>query len=231
MKPLSLFRACKYALWLDMLCQDEYSEISEKFSYERPEKDTPVSYGAMPSALAALRQIISMRKSSRAFKGSQTTKDNCLDILRLSYGFCNNAHRTVPSAGGFYPLTLWLGRIVHGVLTCIEKYNPYTDSLEACQTPMADLEEAFRVYHVDFNSISWIILWSVRLTNIGSKYGARGYRFASLEVGHSAQMAILACCALKIQHVLLGGIIERKIRRNWLQVGSSQRPQYVLALR
>lgn len=102
--------------------------------------------------------------------------------------------------------------------------------LDAEQKVDLALQNGLFVYHADLASASWFILWSCRLLPIASKYGAKAYRFASIEVGHSAQMAILETLAHGLKSLPVGGLDEGWLRKHVTREGRRLLPQYGLLL-
>jgi len=123
------------------------------------------------------------------------------------------ARRPVPSAGALYPLELYAScPAVEGAPPGLLHYDPFGHRLEAlvdrdvhaelgaALSDPAAIEEAALVLVVT------AVLWRSRF-----KYGARGYRFALLEAGHLAQNVLLACSALRLPALPLGGFFDRRL--------------------
>lgn len=173
------------------------------------------------------------RESSRVLNNKKITNNDLLRICQLSYGFSSRQKRTVPSAGGYYPLKLCalqinnLGNIIQ-LLEFIPEENRFEDI--GLKRPDVSLEDILDVYHVNFKSVQWAILWTANIIPISSKYGLKGMHFMSIEIGHSAQMAILACLENNYKHITIGGIKEKEILLKVLPYGRRFLPQYILLL-
>jgi hypothetical protein len=170
------------------------------------------------------------RKSDRNLFNKDVDLNVMGSIATAAYGYLNNGHRTIPSAGSYYPLTLHILRIEFGHITEVSIFDPSTNHLKRQSRVDLPLQDGFFVYGVDFKSASYVVLWSCRVTGIASKYGAKGYRFACFEVGHSAQMAVLECLTRSLKHVLLGGLDELWFQSNVIRNGRRLLPQYALVV-
>lgn len=168
------------------------------------------------------------RKSDRSLFNMDVDLNVMLSIAIAAYGYLNNGHRTIPSAGSYYPLTLHVLTIKSGQITDVSIFDTSTHQLKRQSQVDLPVQDGFFVYGVDFKSASYAILWSCRVTGIASKYGAKGYRFACFEIGHSAQMAVLECLTRSLKHVLLGGLNELWFQANVVRNGRRLLPQYAL---
>lgn len=229
MNYFSARRTSQLTMWLQKLTEDAYTEFNESPAIPLPSSANPCA-AAMPRP-SPLHDLLSKRKSSRAFSGDVAAISDCVEILRLAYGYTAGGRRSVPSAGGFYPLQLWLAELKRGSIERVGQFDPLTGEIDHFASLDAPVQDGFRVFHVDYTGAHWMILWTVRLLPIAERYGARGYRFAVMEVGMSVQCAILACCSLGLPHIVLGGLIEQHVRLNWLRTGRRYAPQCALLLR
>jgi SagB-type dehydrogenase family enzyme len=161
-----------------------------------------------PTVLDLSGGVFHERVSARHFTDDIVPIEVALKILNSAYGFQNNGHRTVPSAGNYYPLTLHLCQLRGGEIGGVYTYDSQNGRLDSTHEVGLAIQDGLQVHHVDFSNASWFILWSCRLIGPASKYGARAYRFICFEIGHSAQMAILECRSQGTDSISLGGIDE-----------------------
>lgn len=170
------------------------------------------------------------RKSDRNLFNKDVNLDVVGSIAIAAYGYLDNGHRTIPSAGSYYPLTLHILTIEFGHITDVSIFDSSTHQIKRQSRVDLPLQDGFFVYGVDFKSASYVVLWSCRVTGIASKYGVKGYRFACFEIGHSAQMAVLECLTRSLKHVLLGGLDELWFQPNVIRDGRRLLPQYALVV-
>lgn len=183
-----------------------------------------------PLLLDVMDGALSKRESSRSFDGQSPDEGTALSILNAAYGPMASGRRTVPSAGSYYPLVLHLCRLDRGMIRSVQCYDGMRGALHKKHNVSLALQDALFVYHADLASASWFILWSCRLLPIASKYGAKAYRFVCIEVGHSAQMAILESLAHGLKSLPVGGLDERWLRQHVTREGRRLLPQYGLLL-
>ena len=170
------------------------------------------------------------RKSDRVLNNADITLEDVSAIAIAAYGYLDNGHRTIPSAGSYYPLTLHILKIDGGRIKEVFIFDSATHQVKKVSDLDLNLQDGFFVYGVDFNSVSYVLLWSCRVSGIASKYGAKGYRFACFEIGHSAQMAVMECLTRSIRHIMLGGLDELWFQANVIRDGRRLLPQYAMVM-
>lgn len=219
------------AYFVQKLTESEFSALGENPFPPTVCSDVREEAFVNEQVLEELPYRIHERSSSRTFKGPETTLSRSLDIIKMAYGYLKNGHRSIPSAGSYYPLHLYLVRVKAGRFREVYYFDPEAGKLTLHRKLNHPVSDAFFVYHVDFSGASWMILWGCSLLPIASKYGAKAYRFICFEIGHSAQMAVLSCQAQGIQHVALGGLNEKWLRDELIGSGRRILPQYSLMYR
>lgn len=188
-------------------------------------------FGSFDSLSLQIENI--SRESSRMLDNEKIIENDILNICRLSYGFSSSLKRTVPSAGGYYPLKLYILKInKSGNIIDFFEFIPENNQLKntGLKTNNINLKDILDVYHVDFVSVQWAILWTANILPISSKYGVKGIHFMSIEIGHSAQMAVLGCLEKNYNHITIGGLKEKEIISKVLPYGRRFLPQYMLLL-
>jgi SagB-type dehydrogenase family enzyme len=162
----------------------------------------------------SLDEALRTRCSTRRFGERPIEVEHLATLLWSAYGVVPGAGRTPrrpsPSAGGLYPLELFvLSRNVDGIAPGIYHYDPPDHALERVPattdrgelSPLEDeLETAAAVV------ILTAVFWRSRF-----KYGLRGYRFTLLEAGHVAQNLVLAATTLGLGSIVLGGFYDARV--------------------
>jgi len=161
---------------------------------------------------AALRE----RRSTRSFSPDPLELDRVAALLRGAYGVTRPAQgelpplRTVPSAGGLYPLELFLlARNVRGLPPGVFHYDPLAHGLDAHPPAPSDLPPLFSDGVADGAALIVFVtavFWRSRF-----KYGLRAYRFTLLEAGHVAQNLVLSAAACGLGSVLLGSFYDARV--------------------
>ena len=160
-----------------------------------------------------LADLLVRRRSVRQYTGEELGLDKVAAVLRAAGGVTGVgrvpleaggermiAFRTAPSAGGLYPLELWLLPLrVRGLSRAVWRYDPRHDLLveEADATAVGEAVDAFTVPDelMSLSRASLILLLVGRPWKVMRKYGPRGVRFLFLEAGAMAQNVHLACAS------------------------------------
>ncbi len=145
-------------------------------------------------------------------------------LLSASYGLTRKAQfpdqtsylcRSVPSAGGLYPLEIFaLTQRVEGTVDGLHHYDVLNHALEPLSVGVAfeDFRSAMLAYPFvqDANVIFFLTAVFGRTQK---KYGPRGYRYVLLEAGHSAQNICLLAAQSGLGSLCIGGFFDTKVNR------------------
>ncbi|MFJ4864000.1 SagB/ThcOx family dehydrogenase [Streptomyces sp. NPDC088748] len=171
----------------------------------------------------SLARLLRSRVSQRAFSGGPIAPDALRLILWCGYGRTRETpaeQRTVPSAGGLYPLRLIVAvRDVPSLAPGLHEFDPETGDLLPLSGSGFDADRLggmFRTRHVPFDRAAAVVFLCARVERSLAQYGERGYRYALMEAGHVGQNLCLAATALRAGHVPLGGfdddLVDRLLR-------------------
>ncbi|WP_299704785.1 SagB family peptide dehydrogenase [uncultured Tateyamaria sp.] len=142
--------------------------------------------------------------------------------------------RTVPSGGALYPLEIYLtGKHVDGLKAGLYHFSPPKHRLHLLRTGdlAPELSQALVEFQADLAFDASVILIVTALFERSTfKYGARGYRFALMEAGHSAQNINLAATALNLGCYNLGGFYDRTVDAFLGLDGLHQSTVYMIAI-
>jgi SagB-type dehydrogenase family enzyme len=163
---------------------------------------------------SALFNTIVSRRSCRNFDGTPITIADLSDIVFLANGAANHTHqRSIPSAGGLYPIELYCATIrILDLPVGLFHYNVKEHALVALNDddPLSSIRESIFVPEALAGSAVVIVLTSV-FGRSKIKYGERAYRFALLEAGHCMQNICLAATALRLAVCPIGGFLDDKL--------------------
>lgn len=200
----------------------------------REAQDYEVQYKEMPgtaepvtlpaAADSQLLELLSARVSCRDYQLQPMLLATLSNLLKCGYGITRTVQmskngggyfRTVPSAGGLFPLEVYvLAREVEGLSDGIYHYNVRAHSLELQREGrwFAELDEAMisAPFVVNANLIFFL---SAVFNRTQKKYGPRGYRYILLEAGHVAQNLCLAAAELKLCSLCMGGYKDSQLNR------------------
>lgn len=185
-------------------------------SVELPEPET--------GGQVALESTLSERRSRREFSAEPLTLAELGQLLWAAQGITDTAgHRTAPSAGGLYPLELY-------VVTADEvaHYLPSRHSLESRNSADLRAELADAAFAQAFvGTAPAIVIVTMVPSRTEAEYGALGEGFAMLEAGHATQNLLLQVEALDLAATSVGGVDPAQVRE-LLALPPDHEPIYVI---
>ncbi len=178
-----------------------------------------------------LGDLLGRRRSVRHYTGAAVGLDEVATVVRAAAGINGRGRvpldqggertilfRTSPSAGGLYPLELWLLPLaVRDLPRAVWRYDARADVLveEAGEDALDDAVAAFAVPE-DLLSLSRAALVLVlvgRPWKTMRKYGQRGVRFLFIEAGAPAENAHFACASLGLGTVDCASVRDDDMHR------------------
>lgn len=156
-----------------------------------------------PTDPGAVEALAMARRSVRAFRPDPMPLAVLAALLRAGYGVGGPdpmeqggqfLRRSVPSAGGTYPLEIYaLVARVEGLATGLYHFDAMGEALELVRPGPWQAEAAPVFYTWPYVVEAPVILCLAAIfARTQSKYGPRGYRYVLLEAGHVAQNLCLA---------------------------------------
>ena len=180
----------------------------------------------------SIEESLLKRRSIRKYSNDPLKLDDISQILWAAQGITHeNRLRTAPSAGGLYPLELYVvvGN-VEGLEAGIYHYSPIENNL--LKTVDGDKrsnisEAALGQEWVEKAAINIVITAIYERTT--TKYSDRGIRYVHIEVGHAAQNICLQATALNIGAVTVGAFHDDEIV-TILNLNQDERPVYIIPI-
>lgn len=173
----------------------------------------------------SLWTVLATRRSMRTFGPRDPTTAQLAQLLWAAQGTVDS-HRTAPSAGALYPLTL---RVVNarGVWRYESEdhalHHEWPDNRRAAVADASYFQASLRAA-----PITIVITAEIGIT--AAKYGRpAAERFVALEAGHAAQNLLLAATALDLAAVPVGAFDEAALRRA-LDLPAPSTPLYLVAI-
>ena len=177
-----------------------------------------------PTAPGGVEILAAARRSVRAFRPDPLPLASLAAILRAGYGICGPdrmegggqfLRRTVPSAGGTYPLEIHaLVARVQGLVPGIHHFDALGEALELTRPGPWQGEAAPVFYTWPYVAQAPVILClGAVFARTQAKYGPRGYRYVLLEAGHVAQNLCLAAAELGLASLCMGGFRDGALNR------------------
>ncbi len=188
-----------------------------------------------------LLELIAKRQSCREFAPESIRLAELASVLDAGYGLTGlrkwtNGHRTfgrpVPSAGGLYPLELYvICNRIDGVAPGIHHFNVRERTLEPMSEGCTIAEILPELMCQRFlEPASALCLLTAVFPRTLRKYGARGYRYVLMEAGHVAQNMCLRATEIGLATLCVGGFTDRRLNRRLLLDGSSEASVYGVAV-
>jgi SagB-type dehydrogenase family enzyme len=170
----------------------------------------PEPAGAEVPLATALKSRRSLRPSGHALALAELSA-----LLHAAYGLTdpeNTAHqrRSVPSAGGLYPLDWYfVSTKVESLPAGVYHYEPVAHRLTAVRTGDVSSVVARSVLTPGLASgVTGTFIVTASFERSRRKYGLRAYRFVLMEAGHSMQNLLLMACCLGLHATPVGGYLD-----------------------
>ena len=170
-------------------------------------------------AQSTLTDLLGHRRSYRDFARVEMPLAHASELLAAGYGAVARPRtgnqtpflrRTVPSAGGLFPLELYLfTQRVESLDDGLYHYDVVAHSLQQLRNEnlFATLEPMFYAFPFMKNA-NVVIAMAAVFKRTQAKYGPRGYRYILLEAGHVAQNICLRATELGLESLCMGGFVD-----------------------
>lgn len=187
----------------------------------------------------SVEEALLNRRSVREFRDEPITLADVSQILWAAYGitykqgspgFLRGGLRTAPSAGGLYPLEIYLvcGK-VEGLKPGLYKYLSETHELELLSEGDIRNDLAKAALAQDFISEAPASLFfSAVYKRTTQKYGERGReRYVCMDLGHSAENVYLQAAALNLGTCAVGAFTDEMVSLV-MQLPDDETPLYIM---
>ena len=160
----------------------------------------------------ALEGLLQRRLSVRQYSGDGLSRREVGQLLWAAGGTTQDQrflHRTIPSAGALYPLEFYLVE-----RRGVARYDPIEHTLQWSLS--GDQRKALASAALGQECVAEapivIVIAAVPARTTG-KYGARGERYVTMEVGFACQNILLQATALKLGAVPVGAFSDGEVAR------------------
>jgi SagB-type dehydrogenase family enzyme len=195
-------------------------------SYSSPPTDyveLPAPRGAGP---LSLEETLALRRSEREYASEPLSQEAISQLLWAAQGVTSaTGGRTAPSAGGLYPLELYL-------LTGQGVFHYFPGGHRLAHIAAGDLRESVAVAGLGqdalFEAAAVIVITAVFERTAG-KYGERAERYVLLEAGHCAQNVLLQAVALGLGAVPIGAFHDAELA-SVLDLHADHEPLYLIPI-
>jgi SagB-type dehydrogenase family enzyme len=181
----------------------------------------------------SVEAAIFRRRSVRRFLKEEISKEALSQILWSAQGVLPAEHRTVPSAGGLFPLDIWVVIGADGLEAIgsgIYLYVPAENGLiSRCRGDFraALAAAAFGQQSIAEAPVSLIITADYERTK--ARYRQRAERYVHMEAGHAAQNVYLQATALGLGALAVGAFDDDAVREI-SGAGGNHTPLYIIPI-
>lgn len=167
----------------------------------------------IPNNRFTLEHALMNRRSNREYIDEPLELDHIARLLWAAQGINDRGKRTTPSAGGLYPLEIYLfAKSVKNLDSCIYRYIPKEHALKPLVKDYSS-EKLWKASKQDFLlHAPAIIFISAVFGRTWTKYKRRGNRYVLMEAGCAAQNIALQATILGLGSVFVGAFRDRRIR-------------------
>jgi SagB-type dehydrogenase family enzyme len=196
-----------------------------------------IEAGATPRTCGSVsvEETLAKRRSIREYADEPLKIDQVMQLLWAAQGITKPEYgfRTAPSAGGTYPLEIYLVARhlgVTGLEAGIYRYESRDHTL--VKTIGGDLSAQLMAAALDQEWVgaapaNFVITAVFERTT--AKYGERGVRYVWQETGHAAQNIYLQAVALGVGNVVVGAFLDTEVQKI-LQLPELERPMCVIPI-
>lgn len=207
-------------LWYGKPGRIQVQETGNQISLPYPRFDSDYS----------LELALAKRRSIRDYSREPLKLQELSQLLWAAQGVTDpRGLRTAPSAGGLYPLEVYVvAGDIEGLPEGAYKYIPNSHALTMVLEGdrRRDLCDAALGQSWVGNAPATIVITAVyERTTI--KYGERGVRYVHIEVGHAAQNLCLQATALNLGAVTVGAFYDDRVKAI-LNLPDNEQPLYLI---
>jgi SagB-type dehydrogenase family enzyme len=213
---------------------------AEKVYPTRPQVKLPPS---PPGRGLSLQEALRVRRTRRQFSGEPATLAEIAGLLRGACGITGEVAgnlpagasaklRAWPSAGGLYPVELYLLPLKCRELSAsVYHHCVMKDALVELGPAPAQAELEKMVFAEGlWKDASLLIVLTGVFERSAAKYADRGYRFVQQEAGHIMQNLLLMSEELQMNAVALGGFFEDELGKALGLESGRESPVYAVIL-
>ena len=178
----------------------------------------------------SLEQSLLQRRSTRSYTGEPLTLQEVSQLLWAAQGITDDrGFRTAPSAGGLYPLEVYVvAGDVKNLAPGVYKYG--ADSHELIPITAGDrrselADAALGQAWVKEGAI--VIVFTAVYERTTGKYGERGIKYVHIELGHAAQNLCLQATAMGLGVVTVGAFHDEQVVE-LLNLSGDEQPLYII---
>jgi len=170
---------------------------------------------------ASLGAVLERRRSIRAYARRPLPLETLGRLLHASYGVRGRSvgedrkgyERSAPSAGGLYPIELYVAtQAVDGLDDGIHHYDARAHELERVRAGVAHPALVdLTLGQTMIDAANLVLILTAVWARTMFKYGQRGYRHVLLDAGHLGENLYLTATALGLGPAGIGGFLDAEV--------------------
>ena len=167
----------------------------------------------------SLEKAVKDRRTVRSFSDKPLVFAQLSQILWAAQGITDDRglKRAAPSGGALYPIDVYavVGKnSVRGLAQGVYHYNPLRHSIEKIldRDVRKDVAQA-SLRQMWVATAPVILVLTAEYSRITVKYGERGKRYATIEVGHIGQNIFLQCEVLGLSAGIVGAFYDTQVAK------------------
>ena len=164
----------------------------------------------------SVEETLLRRRSVREYLPGTLSLSEISQLLWSAYGITSeDGFRTAPSAGGLFPLRIYLASAnIEGLAAGLYKYNSGEHALELKKEgPVIDQITAATFFQDYISGAAAVLIISADYTGPNKEYGEQGPKFTWMDLGHLGQNVHLQAVALDIGTVAVAAVRPGEIEK------------------
>ena len=189
----------------------------------------------------SVEKALYSRRSHRNFQDTEISLENLSQILWAAYGitlprtdydFLRGGFRTTPSAGGLYPLEIYVAAgKVNGLTSGLYKYIPKEHKMiRVISDDIRSKLCSAALGQTMIKDAPVTLIYTAIFSRTTEKYGQRGReRYVCMDLGHSAENVYLQVETLGLGTCAIGAFSDNKIS-TVLKLSKEEEPLYIMPI-
>ena len=180
----------------------------------------------------SVEETLLKRRSIREYLPGALSLPEVSQVLWSAYGITSDeGFRTSPSAGGLFPLRIYLAAVnVKELSQGIYSYDAGTHSLEHLKSGDFSTSLTSGTFFQDYIAdAAAVLIISADYTGPNEKYGDQGPKFTWMDLGHLGQNVHLQAVALEIGTVAVAAVRPGEIEK-LLEIPEGEEVLYLMPL-
>lgn len=170
-----------------------------------------------------LEETLERRRSKRAYLPNRLSPEQISQLLWAAQGVFQRGKRTVPSAGGIYPLEIYLVTR-EGVQHYVPQNHELVETLRGDVVPQLCQATAGQEF---IREAPANIIIAADYRAMEGRYDKRAERYVCIEVGHAAQNIHLQAVALGLGSAPIGAFNDEEVH-SVLKLPDEHWPLYII---